>query len=426
MKIVIAPDSFKGTLSAAQVCDIVAEAALSADPSTEVVRLPMADGGEGTVDCLLSVLRGKRQSVHVQGPLVLPGPVSTVDASYGIFDGNKAVMEMASASGFHLVNKNMRDIMHSNTYGTGQMFMDAVSRGCRTVYMGIGGSATNDGGLGFAAALGARFLDRTGRELAPVPSNLMRIEGVDLSDLDGRIAGLADNPGVRAAGSGAGPDADTARLDADPNSEGSAGASGAGPVRLIVMSDVTNPLLGSNGCAHVFAMQKGATSPEIEELERGMYHFSKVIKRETGRDMSATPGAGAAGGLGYGLLTFAGAEIRSGVDAVMDMVGFKEKAAGADLVVTGEGRMDAQSAQGKVASGVSRACRLAGVPCIAIVGDLGEGYESMYDLGLNRIIKTRKNSMTVEYAMEHAAELLRETAEDYFVHGPIEMPTTAN
>ena len=402
MKIVIAPDSFKGTLSAAQVCDIVAEAALSADPSTEVVRLPMADGGEGTVDCLLSVLMGQRQSVHVQGPLVLPGPVSTVDASYGIFDGNKAVMEIASASGFHLVNKNMRDIMHSNTYGTGQMFMDAVSRGCRTVYMGIGGSATNDGGLGFAAALGARFLDRTGRELAPVPSNLMRIEGVDLSDLDGRIAGLADNPGVRAAGSG------------------------AGPVRLIVMSDVTNPLLGSNGCAHVFAMQKGATSPEIEELERGMYHFSKVIKRETGRDMSATPGAGAAGGLGYGLLTFAGAEIRSGVDAVMDMVGFKEKAAGADLVVTGEGRMDAQSAQGKVASGVSRACRLAGVPCIAIVGDLGEGYESMYDLGLNRIIKTRKNSMTVEYAMEHAAELLRETAEDYFVHGPIEMPTTAN
>lgn len=388
MKIVIAPDSFKGTLSAAQVTDIIAEAALSADQSAEVIRLPMADGGEGTVDCLLSVLRCKNQAVHVQGPLA--SACQSVEASYGIFDGNKAVMEMASASGFHLVNKNMRDIMHSNTYGTGQMFMDAVSRGCRTVYMGIGGSATNDGGLGFAAALGARFLDRTGRELAPVPSNLMRIDGVDLSGLDGRIAGQADNPGARAA------------------------ASGAGPVRLMVMSDVTNPLLGSNGCAHVFAMQKGAASPEIEELERGMYHFSKVIKRETGHDMSATPGAGAAGGLGYGLLTFAGAEIRSGVDAVMDMVGFKEKAAGADLVVTGEGRMDAQSAQGKVASGIARACLAAGTPCMAIVGDLGDGYEKMYDLGLTRIVKTRKNSMTVEYAMEHAAELLREAADEVF------------
>lgn len=183
MKIVIAPDSFKGTLSAAQVTDIIAEAALSADQSAEVIRLPMADGGEGTVDCLLSVLRCKNQAVHVQGPLA--SACQSVEASYGIFDGNKAVMEMASASGFHLVNKNMRDIMHSNTYGTGQMFMDAVSRGCRTVYMGIGGSATNDGGLGFAAALGARFLDRTGRELAPVPSNLMRIDGVDLSGLDG-------------------------------------------------------------------------------------------------------------------------------------------------------------------------------------------------------------------------------------------------
>jgi glycerate kinase len=366
MKIIIAPDSFKGTLSAARVCEIISAVLKKSSPNAEITSLPLADGGEGTVDCLRDALHGIPIRATVSGPL----NNSEVTAEYCIFRDDSAVMEMSAASGFHLVPAASRDIMHSNTFGTGQMFLDAVERGCRRIYMGIGGSATNDGGIGFAAALGVRFLDGSGRQLAPLPTELGRIDRIDTSGVSDKLK----------------------------------------DVRVTVMSDVTNPLTGPQGCARVFGPQKGAGSEAIWRLEAGMRRYAEVVERSTGRDLSRMAGAGAAGGLGFGLLTFVDADIRSGIDTILDILDFNELIAGADLVITGEGRMDAQSAFGKVAGGVAAACKRSGIPCTAIVGDVGEDYEKMYPLGIDRIFTARKNSMTSREAMENAAALLENAA----------------
>lgn len=377
MNILIAPDSFKGSLGAAQVCNAIGEGIASAFPEAALTKLPLADGGEGTVESLLSAMSGDKVSARVKGPLG-----QDVTSQYAIFDRGIALMEMASASGYHLVDKGKSDIFHSSTYGTGQMLLNAVSRGCRTIYMGIGGSATNDGGMGFASALGVRFFDADGSLLKGVPENLSLVCSIDCSSLI----------------------LDTAQVE------------------INVMSDVTNPLLGTNGCARVFAAQKGATASGIEILEAGMKNYSSIVEEHLGIEgTSNVPGAGAAGGLGFGLMAFTGAKIISGIEAILNILNFEEKLSQTDLVITGEGRMDGQSAHGKVASGVASACKKSGIPCIAIVGDTGPGYEEMYGLGIDRIIPIRSLEMTSEYSIAHAAELLRGAgpmALELLIHGP--------
>ncbi len=367
MKIVIAPDSFKGTLSAKKVCAIVAAGIKKRCPQADILELPLADGGEGTVDCLIDALHGQRVTVRVSEPLNR----TRVEASYGIFDGDKAIMEMSAASGFQLVAPSERDIMHSNTYGTGEMFMDAVSRGCRTIYMGIGGSATNDGGMGFAAALGFRFLASGGREAAPVPANMELIEKIDGSSIPDILK----------------------------------------DVKVMIISDVTNPLIGPQGCARIFGPQKGAGAGDVERLEAGMSRYGAMVERLTGQDLRGRAGAGAAGGLGFGLMAFVHGEMRSGIETILGILDFNSIISTADLVITGEGCMDGQSANGKVAGGVAAACKTAGIPCVAIVGDTGPGFEGMYSLGINKILTARQGLMTSEYAMTHSEELLEKAVD---------------
>ncbi len=366
MKLIVAPDSFKGSLTAAEICNCVAKAAQRVFPGCTVQSLPVADGGEGTVDSICAALAATLQTVTVQNPLGAP-----VDAQYAIFGGSNAVLEMAAASGLPLIADDARDIMQSNTYGTGALIMDALQKGCTDLYIGIGGSATNDGGIGCAAAFGVRFLDANGVALAPVPANFMQIETVDMSGL---------HPLVAAA-------------------------------NITIMSDVKNPLLGETGATNVFGKQKGASAAERAALEVGLAHYIACVEAATGKQVAVAEGAGAAGGLGAGLLAFTGAKMQSGVETVLDMLEFDAQLKDADLVITGEGRMDFQSAFGKVAYGVGMRCKAAGVPCIALVGGLGDNAEAMYEHGIDSMMTTVNGVMPLAQAIEDAPALCESAAE---------------
>lgn len=356
MKLVVAPDSFKGSLEAIEICHIAEKVAHRLFETVEVVKLPMADGGEGTVNAMLDALHGERVTVSVHSP-----DQRMIQATYGLFDGHKAVMEMAQASGITLVEH--RDLWQLNTYGTGEMILDALNRGVDTIYLGIGGSATNDGGLGFASALGVKFLDKQGMELPPVPASLNAIAQVDQSGLDARMERL----------------------------------------QLIIMSDVKNPLLGEKGASAVFGPQKGATPEMVVELNAGLTHLSQVVPN--GVALAERAGAGGAGGLGFGLLAFTKATMQSGVETILELLQMEQAIEGADLVLTGEGRMDGQSAFGKVAYGVGRLCKKHEIPCVAIVGSLGQGYQEMYNHGITSMITTVDGIMTLETAMEQGEQL---------------------
>ncbi|MBR0374480.1 MAG: glycerate kinase [Mogibacterium sp.] len=405
MKIIIAPDSFKGSLSSQDVCETVSRAARDAfsraratgavdgavsGEAPEIVCIPIADGGEGTVESVLAACGGRRVTAAAHDPLGRP-----MQANYGIIqlpDGQGtgpfgtdpqnhavAVLETAAASGLTLVNEQERNVLQSSTYGTGELLMDAVRRGYRTVYLGLGGSATNDGGMGLAAALGARFLDADGAKLRPAAASLQDVASVDLS-------GIA--PDV----SGAGADS---------------------PVRIVIMSDVQNPLLGPKGATAVYGPQKGVTPDLVAPLDAAMADYADAVERATGRTCRDVPGAGAAGGLGFGLLAFTDAEIRSGVDVVLDLAGFDAHLAAADLVVTGEGRMDASSAYGKAAAGVARRCKAAGVPCVAIVGCTGDGADEMYRHSITEIVTTGQG-LSHEEAMRTARPRCYDAAYEFF------------
>lgn len=325
-RFLFACDSFKGTLSSARTAELLAEAAERHFPGCGWAAVPMADGGEGTVDAVVAATGGEVVTARVAGPLGDP-----VQAAYGMLpDG--AVIEMAAASGLPLV-AGREDVLAASTLGTGQLVSDALDRGARGVALAIGGSATNDGGSGFLVALGARLRDARGEGLAPCAANLGRVAAVDLSGLDPRLA---------AAG-------------------------------LTVMCDVDNPLLGEQGATRVFGPQKGANPEVVERVEAGMAVYARALSEACGRDVAPVPGAGAAGGLGAACLAV-GATLRPGIDTVLDLVGFDGLLRGADLVVTGEGRLDAQTAHGKVVSGVAAASRRAGVPCVAVAGSVDEGY----------------------------------------------------
>lgn len=335
-KIVLAPDSFKGTMSAAEVCRIQQEAIHELLPACQVEALPMADGGEGMTNAYLKLFGGEKVYLTVTGPNGRPQ-----DVYYGMLPDGRAVMEMAMAAGLPAMGDN-KNPLTATTYGVGEMLLHAAERNVRHVLLGLGGSATNDCGIGMAHALGFRFLDKTGGEVEPYARNLERIERIispdHLPELD-----------IRAA------------------------------------CDVDNPLCGPRGATYVFGPQKGADSDMLELLERGMCHFSKVLSRERHVDVANQPGAGAAGGMGAAIEAFLGGNRKLGIEMLLDAACFDEMIANADLVLTGEGRIDQQSIYGKVPFGVGKRCKKAGIPCVALCGSIGTGAQAIYDYGVTAI-----------------------------------------
>ncbi|MBM4039254.1 MAG: glycerate kinase [Planctomycetes bacterium] len=368
MKIVIAPDSFKECLAAEEVAEAMARGVRGALPEAEVVCVPMADGGEGTVRALVAATGGELRRARVTGPLGEP-----VEAEFGLFgDGRTAVIEMAAASGLPLVPPDRRDPTKTTTYGTGELIAAALGLGVECLILGIGGSATVDGGAGMAQALGARLLDAEGKPIGWGGGDLGRLATIDLSAMDPRLRGVACD----------------------------------------VACDVTNPLTGPSGAAAVYGPQKGATPEMVELLDANLAHFARVAERDLGVAVRDVPGSGAAGGLGAGLMAFLGARLRPGVELVIQAVGLERKLRGAGLVLVGEGRMDAQTAYGKVPVGVARLARRMGIPAVAIVGSLGEGYEAVHAEGIVACFTILDRPMALQEAVRRARELIEATAEE--------------
>ena len=348
-KCVVVSDSFKGTVSSREICAIAQQVIPRHFPACEVVCIPVADGGEGTVDCFIQAMGAQRVEVTVTNAL---GEKSA--AAYARI-GELAIIEMAAAAGLPQVGA-LRCPGTATTYGVGELIAHAAHSGCRKILLGLGGSATNDGGCGCAAALGVRFYDAAGQSFIPVGDTL------------GRIARI-----------------DTAKADELLRS-----------VEITVMCDVTNPLYGPTGAAYVFAPQKGADAEKVKSLDAGLRHFGDVIRSQLGIDVSRMPGAGAAGGMGAGCVALLGGTIQSGIDAVLDVTGFDRQLEGADLVITGEGRIDSQSADGKVISGVARRTRAKGIPLIAIAGGIADSAGAVYDIGVSAMFSTDRAALPVD------------------------------
>ena len=348
-KCVVVSDSFKGTVSSREICAIAQQVIPRHFPACEVVCIPVADGGEGTVDCFVQAMGAQRVGVTVTNAL---GEKSA--AAYARL-GELAIIEMAAAAGLPQVGA-LRCPGTATTYGVGELIAHAVDSGCRKILLGLGGSATNDGGCGCAAALGVRFYDADGQSFVPVGDTLGRIARIDTAE----AAALLRS------------------------------------VEITVMCDVTNPLYGPTGAAYAFAPQKGADAEKVKSLDAGLRHFGDVIRSQYGLDVSAMPGAGAAGGMGAGCVALLGGTIQSGIDAVLDVTGFDRQLEGADLVITGEGRIDSQSADGKVVSGVARRTRAKGVPLIAIAGGIADSAGAVYDIGVSAMFSTDRAALPVD------------------------------
>lgn len=348
-KCVVVSDSFKGTVSSREICAIAQQVIPRHFPACEVVCIPVADGGEGTVDCFVQAMGAQRVGVTVTNAL---GEKSA--AAYARL-GELAIIEMAAAAGLPQVGA-LRCPGTATTYGVGELIAHAVDSGCRRILLGLGGSATNDGGCGCAAALGVRFYDADGQSFVPVGDTLGRIARIDTAE----AAALLRS------------------------------------VEITVMCDVTNPLYGPTGAAYVFAPQKGADAEKVKSLDAGLRHFGDVIRSQYGLDVGAMPGAGAAGGMGAGCVALLGGTIQSGIDAVLDVTGFDRQLEGADLVITGEGSIDSQSADGKVVSGVARRTKAKGVPLIAIAGGIADSAGAVYDIGVSAMFSTDRAALPVD------------------------------
>lgn len=368
MKIVLAPDSFKESLSAARVCRAMERGLRRVLGSMEIVSVPMADGGEGTVDALVQATGGELRETDAHDPLDRP-----IAARYGILpDGRGAVVEMAAAGGLDLLSTQERNPLRTTTRGTGELIHAALDAGARRIIVGIGGSATVDCGTGMAAELGVRFRDAHRRPIErPCGGALERMAEIDVSGLDERLSGT----------------------------------------EIIVASDVTNPLTGPDGAARVYAPQKGADPDAVRRLEAGIEHFAELVQEQLGTDLREVPGAGAAGGLGAGLVAFLGAEIRSGIVTVMETARLRERMRGAVLVLSGEGRLDRQSAFGKVPAGVAELAAELDVPAVVLAGALGQGWEAIYDSGACAVYSICDRPMTAEEAFRRAPELIENAAE---------------
>lgn len=367
MKIVIAPDSFKGSVSAKDAAQSIKNGIIKVYKDINVVCIPMADGGEGTVQPMVDATGGKIIKTRVHGPMF-----REVDAFYGILgDGKTAVIEMAAASGLPLVSDDQKDPMTASTYGTGELIKHALDKGCDKIIMGVGGSATNDGGQGMAKALGVVFLDKQGNDIGYGGGSLDKLFSIDISGIDKRIKNC----------------------------------------EVILACDVENPLCGPTGATYVFGPQKGAKDGVLEILDKNLEHYAGVIKSTLNVDIKDYPGAGAAGGLGGGALAFLNANMRKGVEIVIEMVRLDEHVKDADLVITGEGMMDFQTQFGKTPFGVAKTAKKHGVPVVALVGKIGKGANALYDLGIDSIFSIVDGPMSLEDAMANGEKLLEDTAE---------------
>ncbi|MGR5093265.1 glycerate kinase [Vibrio maritimus] len=359
MKIIIAPDSYKESLTAMEVAEAIEAGFKKIFTDAEYIKLPMADGGEGTVQSLVDATGGSIVTCEVTGPLG-----QTVEGFFGLMgDGSTAIIEMAAASGLHLVEPELRNPLVTTTFGTGELVKAALDRGVKHIIVGIGGSATNDGGIGMAQALGAKLLDSDGNPLGFGGGELNKLASIDLSELDPRLA----------------------------------------DIRLEVACDVDNPLCGPKGASHVFGPQKGATPEMVETLDANLAHYAEVIKSTNGRDVVDTAGAGAAGGLGAALLGLFDAELRPGIQIVMDAVNLSEVVKDADLVITGEGRIDSQTIHGKTPIGVARTAKQYDIPVIAIAGSTAKDCAVVHEHGIDAAYSVVLGATDLPTALKEAA-----------------------
>ncbi|MEW6201025.1 MAG: glycerate kinase [bacterium] len=362
---VIVSNAFKGSLTSIEAGHCIARGFRSAMRGVQVEVVPMADGGDGTLDAVSACVPARKVTVKVRDPLM-----RRIQAQYLILkDEPTAVVEMAKASGLALLKSHERNAMLTTTYGTGELIRNAIMRGCKKIIVGIGGSATNDGGAGMASALGYRFLNRDGKEVMPCGATLSKIRRIDCSDV---------MPEIR-------------------------------HVKFVIASDVKNPLLGKTGAARVYAAQKGATLEQIEFLEEWMRKFATIVKKQLVRDMAGIAGAGAAGGTGFGLMVFVGAKMQSGIELMIKMAGLEEKIKQADIVITGEGFLDAQSLQGKAPMGILRLSRKYKKPVIAFCGGVSDE-ALIYRYGFTAVVPIVNKPMPLEDAMKNAADLLYDAA----------------
>ena len=368
MKIVIAPDSFKESLTALEVAEAIEAGLKKVLPDAEYVKVPMADGGEGTVQSLVDATEGRLISAEVCAPLG-----NKVKAEFGLSgDGRTAIIEMAAASGLHLVPPEARNPLRTTSYGTGELILAALAEGVEKIIVGIGGSATNDGGAGMLQALGALLLDAHHQPIGAGGGCLQDLAAIDLSGLDKRLAG----------------------------------------VEIVVACDVDNPMCGEKGASAVFGPQKGATPEMVQALDSGLLHFAAIAARDLGLDIQSPAGAGAAGGMGGGVLLLPDARLQAGVQIVMEAVKLAEKVQDADLVITGEGRMDAQSVHGKTPIGVAHTAKAFGKPVIAIVGCLREDYEVVYAQGIDAVFPIIRQLGSLEEILQHGRDNLVSAAQN--------------
>jgi glycerate kinase len=365
MKIIVAPNAFKGSLSAKDAAHVMAEAILSVDKNIQVVEVPFSDGGDGLLEVLTDIFAGEVVKVEVTGPL---GKKVMSKLCY-VKDRLLAAIEMAKASGLVLLDKSERDPTKTTTYGTGELIKKALDLGAKKIIIGIGGSATNDGGIGMASALGVRFLDQKGQQVYPCGGNLIKIRDIDISGLDKRIK----------------------------------------DVEIDVVCDVDNPLLGENGAARIYAPQKGATPDQVEELEQGLANLAEIIKKRLNIDVTTISGGGAAGGLGAGLYAFLGARLKKGIEVMKELTHLEEKVNQADLVITGEGKLDDQIFFGKGPFGVADTAKKYSVPCIALAGSIDANLDKLEEIGIVSYFSICPGPIKLEDAMENAREYLKNT-----------------
>jgi glycerate kinase len=367
MKIVIAPDSFKGSLSAIEVGKAIREGIRKVNSEINTVLVPMADGGEGTVQSLVDASGGEIIKTTVHDPLF-----RKINSFYGIMgDGKTAVIEMAAASGLPLLKPEERNPLTTTSYGTGELIKDAMNKGCTKIILGLGGSATNDGGIGMAHALGFRFLDNKGKEIGLGGGELSNIQTINMSEADNKIS----------------------------------------RIEFVAACDVDNPLCGENGASNVYGRQKGASEKDVITLDNGLAHFAGIVENHFGLDIKNFSGAGAAGGLGYAVVLFLKGKLERGIDIVTRATELKEKMKGADLVITGEGKIDSQTAFGKTPMGVCQVAKKMNIPVIALAGSLGENYKSLYAKGFDGIFSIIDKPMLLEDAIKNSNELLENATE---------------
>jgi glycerate kinase len=367
VKIVIAPDSFKGSISAMEAAQAMERGVKRCFPNAETIKVPIADGGEGTMDSLVMSTGGRKRAVQVTGPLG-----QNIDAAYGVLpDGQVAVIEMAQASGLTLIAADDRNPLVATTYGTGELIKKALDDGCRSFILALGGSATNDGGAGMLQALGLHLLDEAGDEIGWGGGHLARVRSIDDRDWDTRIA----------------------------------------ESQFLIATDVQNPLIGRTGATYIYGPQKGVTPHLLDQLEEGMTVWADLIEQTNGVRLHELAGAGAAGGLCGAFLAFFPATIQRGIDVVIEYTGINSHLVGADLVITGEGQIDAQTASGKTPMGIAQAAQQHDVPTIAIAGSVGKGIDTLYDYGIQAVFSIVNGPMTLEQAMNDAAQLIDSTTE---------------